>query len=77
MNVAARVCDLSKKLGKPIACTEPVAKAVGYPAYLVDTGEQAIKGHTEVRVYGWDPETPDNPQAARPANGAFAHSTRH
>ena len=77
VNVAARVCDLPKKLGKPIACTEPVAKAVGYPAYLIDAGEQAIKGHTEVRVYGWDPEMPDNPQAARPANGAFAHSTEH
>ena len=42
-NVAARVCNLSKKLGKPIACTESVVKAVGYPAYLVNTGEQAIK----------------------------------
>ena len=56
VNVAARVCDLPKKLGKPIACTESVAKAVGYPAFLVDAGGQAIKGHSEVRVYGWDPE---------------------
>lgn len=56
VNVAARVCDLPKKLGKPIACTEPVAKAVGYPPFLVDAGGQAIKGHSEVRVYGWDPE---------------------
>ena len=55
VNVAARVCDLPKKLGKPIACTESVARAVGYPDYLVDAGGQAIKGHTEVRVYTWEP----------------------
>ena len=61
VNVAARVCDLPKKIGKPIVCTEPVAKALGYPAFLVDAGPQAIKGHTEVRVYGWDPQLPATP----------------
>ena len=53
--VAPRVCDLPKKLVKPIASTESVARAVGYPDYLVDAGRQAIKGHTEVRVYSWEP----------------------
>ena len=29
--------------------------AMGYPDYLVDAGGQAIKGHTEVRDYTWEP----------------------
>ncbi len=56
VNVAARVCDLPKKLGKPIACTESVAKAVGYPDFLIDAGLQSLKGHTEMRVYSWEPK---------------------
>ena len=55
VNVAARVCGLPKSLGYPIVCTESVARAVGFPDFLVDAGEQPLKGHTDVHVYGWQP----------------------
>jgi class 3 adenylate cyclase len=55
VNVAARVCDLPKTLGYPIICTEAVAKAVGMPTFLEDAGLQTIKGHSDVRVFGWQP----------------------
>jgi class 3 adenylate cyclase len=55
VNVAARVCDLPKLLGYPIVCTESVASAVGYPAYLESVGMQALKGRSDMLVYGWRP----------------------
>jgi class 3 adenylate cyclase len=56
VNVAARVCDLPKLLGVPIVCSETVAAAVGHPGFLADKGMQPLKGHTDMRVFGWTPE---------------------
>ena len=61
VNVAARVCDLPKTLGHPIVCTESVAAAVGFPGFLEDMGLQPLKGHTDMRVYGWTPQGPVQP----------------
>lgn len=58
VNVAARVCDLPKKLGFPVICTETVAAALAYPPFLVAAGEQPLKGHSAMRVYGWSPCAP-------------------
>jgi class 3 adenylate cyclase len=55
VNVAARVCDLPKLLGYPIVCTDSVASAVGYPPYLEAAGMQALKGRSDMPVYGWHP----------------------
>ncbi len=57
VNVAARVCDLPKVLGAPLVCTEAVARALGFPAYLTDAGVQKIKGHAGVRVFTWSKAT--------------------
>jgi adenylate cyclase len=61
VNVAARVCDLPKTLNYPIVCTEAVARAVGNPAFLQSAGIQAIKGHSDVQVFGWHPQTASAP----------------
>ena len=52
---ASRLEGLTKVLGYPIICSEVVAKAVHYAGGLVDLGTQAIKGHTAVAVFGWNP----------------------
>lgn len=61
VNVAARVCDLPKTLGYPIVCTEAVARALGMPDFLQDAGMQPIKGHADVQVFGWHPQTAPSP----------------
>jgi class 3 adenylate cyclase len=55
VNTASRLEGLSKTLGYPIICSATVADAVGYAGGMVDMGEQAIKGHTAIHVYGWNP----------------------
>jgi adenylate cyclase len=56
VNVAARLQGLTKELGFPVVCSRAVADATKYPG-LVALGEKAIKGHTAVTVYGWDPRS--------------------
>lgn len=56
VNVASRLADLPKTTGFPIVCSESVAKGAGHPPFLADAGMQALKGHTAMRVYGWNPE---------------------
>jgi adenylate cyclase len=55
VNVAARVEGLTKDLGERIIVTDAVRAqllARGGTQTLRDLGEQAIKGHTPVRVWG-------------------------
>jgi class 3 adenylate cyclase len=59
VNVAARLCDLPKLLNYPIIVSAAAAQAVAHPAFLVDCGEQALKGHAAMQVYGWQPDAID------------------
>ncbi len=56
VNVAARVCDLPKSTGFPIICTAPVAAALAFPDFLADVGIRAVKGHSDLQVFGWNPD---------------------
>lgn len=54
VNVAARLQDLTKPLGCPILLTDAMRTALpaAEQAQLVDFGQQSIKGHTPVQVWG-------------------------
>lgn len=55
VNTASRIEGLTKELQYPILCSSAVAKAVNFSGGLVDLGKHAIKGHTDIQVYGWKP----------------------
>lgn len=55
VNTASRLEGITKTLGYPVICSQAVSAAVGYAGGLVDLGEQPIKGHTAIPVYGWNP----------------------
>jgi class 3 adenylate cyclase len=55
VDTAARLESLGKTLGYPVICSEDVAAAVGHAGGLVDLGVQALKGHADVHVWGWNP----------------------
>jgi class 3 adenylate cyclase len=52
VNVAARVEGLTKDLGYNILLTDSVRENITSETELADLGEQPIKGHTPVRVWG-------------------------
>lgn len=56
VNVASRIEGLTKNLGYPVVCSDVVAQAVGEAGGLVELGLQAIKGHSAVAVFGWNPQ---------------------
>ena len=55
VNTASRIEGLTKELHYPILCSSAVAEAVNFTGGLIDLGSHAIKGHTDIRVYGWKP----------------------
>lgn len=55
VNTASRIEGLTKELQYPILCSSAVANAVDFSGGLVDLGKHAIKGHTDIQVYGWKP----------------------
>lgn len=55
VNAASRLEELTKTLGYPVICSGAVAEAVGYAGGMADLGEQGIKGHSALRVFGWNP----------------------
>lgn len=55
VNTASRLESMSKTLGYPVICSGEVAAAVGHGGGLVDLGAQAVKGHSDVHVWGWNP----------------------
>jgi len=55
VNTASRLEGITKRLGYPIVCSTAVAEAVGRPEFLTDLGEQALRGHSPMRLYGWHP----------------------
>jgi class 3 adenylate cyclase len=58
VNVASRIEGLSKEVGYPVVCSREVAEAAGPGYALVPLGDRAIKGHSPVSVYGWEPLPP-------------------
>lgn len=59
VNTASRLEGLTRSLGYPVVCSEAVAAAVDHPDFLVDLGTQPIKGHSALRVFGWQPQLLD------------------
>ncbi len=55
VNIAARLEGVTKTLGYPVICSATVAAAVGGAGNLHDLGEQMIKGHSKIHVFGWLP----------------------
>lgn len=55
VNTASRIEGLCKELDCPIVCSEVVAKAVDYPADMVNLGDRPLKGRSSIIVYGWRP----------------------
>ncbi|MEP7154897.1 MAG: adenylate/guanylate cyclase domain-containing protein [Betaproteobacteria bacterium] len=52
VNVASRVEGLTKRLGKPIVFTDSVKAQLGSVFDVADLGEQAIRGHSAMRLWG-------------------------
>ena len=52
-NVASRLEGMTKALGYPLVCSASVAAALAPEVRLDPLGEQAIKGHTAIPVFGW------------------------
>ncbi len=55
VNTASRIEGLTKELGYPVLCSRTVAESVNFSGGLADLGRHAIKGHTDIHVYGWKP----------------------
>ena len=60
VNIASRLEGATKDLGYPVICSAVVAEAVGGAGGLRDLGEQPIKGHSKIHVFGWLPPALDN-----------------
>lgn len=67
VNTASQLESLSKTLGYPVICSQEVAAAVGGAGGLVDLGPQAVKGRSDVHVWGWNP--PLTQRLARKVSG--------
>ena len=52
VNVASRVEGLTKRLGSPIVFTDSVKARLGEGFEMIDFGEQAIRGHSPMRLWG-------------------------
>ncbi|MCL4798693.1 MAG: adenylate/guanylate cyclase domain-containing protein [Burkholderiales bacterium] len=68
-NVSARIEGLAAGLGYPLVATEAVVQALRGRASFDDLGEQPLKGHSPVRVFGWPPRTRARDDAGRAARG--------
>jgi adenylate cyclase len=51
VNVASRVEGLTKRLGKPVVFTDAVRERLGEAFEMIDFGEQAIRGHSPMRLW--------------------------
>ncbi len=52
VNVASRVEGLTKRLGKPIVFTDSVKAQLGEGFEMIDFGEQPIRGHSAMHLWG-------------------------
>jgi class 3 adenylate cyclase len=53
VNTASRLQDLCRDLGHPILCSEAVALSLQSADGLIQCGEQAIKGHSAIKVFAY------------------------
>lgn len=53
VNTASRLESLTKALGYPLLVSTEVTQALANQIQFDDLGEQAIKGHSAMRVHGW------------------------
>lgn len=58
VNVASRLEGLTKDVGYPVVCSATTVANIGHTADFHDLGAQAIKGHSNIHVYGWQPPVP-------------------
>jgi adenylate cyclase len=56
-NVAARLQEVAKTSGFPVVATAAFVQACGEPSAWTPLGTFAIRGHADVEVCGWRPET--------------------
>jgi class 3 adenylate cyclase len=56
VNLASRLEGLTRELGYPLLMSAPVREGIAEAGETADLGLHAIKGHTPVVVWGWDPE---------------------
>jgi adenylate cyclase len=66
VNVAARLERLTKETGYRVVCSPSVAAQLDNRTELVALGEQAMKGHSPMLVYGWGRDS-DTKADVRPA----------
>lgn len=52
VNVASRVEGLTKRLGAPVVFTESVRAHLGEGFEMIEYGEQAIRGHSPMKLWG-------------------------
>jgi class 3 adenylate cyclase/CHASE2 domain-containing sensor protein len=57
VNTASRLEGITKSLGYPIICSATVVEVIADTSGLVDLGEQAIKGRSDIHAYGWSDRT--------------------
>lgn len=55
VNAASRLEGMTKTLGYPVVCSAEVAAAVQGSAELADLGEQSVRGHAPMHLFGWRP----------------------
>lgn len=55
VNLAARLESLSKEMGYALICSANAARAIQLSNDISDLGRHAIKGHTDVHIFGWNP----------------------
>ncbi|OGS91955.1 MAG: hypothetical protein A2Z95_03515 [Gallionellales bacterium GWA2_60_18] len=55
VNAASRLEGMTKTLGYPVICSSVVADTVKASAELADLGEQSIRGHASMHLFGWRP----------------------
>ena len=55
VNTSSRLEGITKSLGYPVIISAAVVEVTGAAEGMTDLGYQAIKGRTDIHVYGWNP----------------------
>ncbi len=55
VNLASRLESLSKEVGYALICSAEVVKSLSLGSNATDLGQHAVKGHTDVHIFGWNP----------------------
>lgn len=55
VNAASRLEGMTKELGYPVICSAAVANALAPANELIDLGEQSVRGHAAMHLFGWRP----------------------